>query len=74
MARVTKVPVTPEVLDWAITESGYTLPELADAAGVDLDDLNAWLQGKARPGVTAALRTADDSSSGGPRDCATLFG
>ena len=43
MGKVTEVPVTPEVLDWAIAESGYTLPEIADAAGVELADLRAWL-------------------------------
>jgi hypothetical protein len=31
---------------WAIAESGYTVPEVADAAHVDIDDLNAWLKGK----------------------------
>jgi transcriptional regulator with XRE-family HTH domain len=58
MGKVTEVPVTPEVLDWAIAESGYTVPEVADAAGVDLADLNAWLKGKARPGVTAVRSLA----------------
>jgi Zn-dependent peptidase ImmA (M78 family) len=58
MGKVTEVPVTPEVLDWAIAESGYTVREVADAAGVDLADLNAWLKGKARPGVTAVRSLA----------------
>ncbi|MBI4264882.1 MAG: ImmA/IrrE family metallo-endopeptidase [Acidobacteria bacterium] len=58
MGKITEVPVTPEVLDWAIGESGYSLPELADAAGVELQDLNAWLKGEARPGVTAVRSLA----------------
>ncbi|HLG59331.1 MAG TPA: XRE family transcriptional regulator [Vicinamibacterales bacterium] len=53
MGKVTEVPVTPAVLDWAIAESGYTLSEVADATGVELEDLHAWLKGKARPGVIA---------------------
>jgi transcriptional regulator with XRE-family HTH domain len=58
MGKVTQVPITPEVLDWAIGESGYTIPEVADAAGVDVADLNAWLNGRSRPGVTAVRSLA----------------
>lgn len=58
MGKVTEVPITPEVLDWAIGESGYTVLEVADAAGVDVADLNAWLKGRGRPGVTAVRSLA----------------
>jgi Zn-dependent peptidase ImmA (M78 family) len=58
MGKVTEVPITPDVLDWAIAESGYTLPEVADAAGVDVADLNSWLRGQGRPGVTAVRSLA----------------
>jgi len=58
MGKVTEVPITREVLHWAIGESGYTVPEVADAAGVDLVDLHAWLKGKSRPGVTAVRSLA----------------
>ena len=58
MGKVTEVPVTKEVLDWAIAESGYTIPEVAEAAGVELEHLKAWLNGTARPGVTAVRSLA----------------
>jgi Zn-dependent peptidase ImmA (M78 family)/transcriptional regulator with XRE-family HTH domain len=58
MGKVTEVPITPAVLDWAIGESGYTVREVAEAAGVDLDDLNSWLKGRGRPGVTAVRSLA----------------
>jgi Zn-dependent peptidase ImmA (M78 family) len=54
----TEVPITPEVLRWAIDESGYSLEELAAAAKLDSDDLKAWLRGDARPGVTAVRSLA----------------
>jgi len=58
MGKVTEVPITPELLDWAIGESGYTIPEVADAVGVDIADLNGWLKGTGRPGVTAVRSLA----------------
>ncbi len=48
----TAVPITPAVLDWAISESGFTPAEVAKEAGVELADLNAWLKDKSKPGVT----------------------
>lgn len=47
-----EVPITPSVLEWAIDESGYSLPEVAEEAGVGLADLIGWVRGETRPGVT----------------------
>lgn len=58
MGKVTEVPVTPAVLEWAIAESGMSLPDVAEAVGVDLAELNAWLNGDARPGITAVRSLA----------------
>ena len=48
----TEVPITREVLEWAIDESGFTPEELADEAGIDSSLLMQWVAGEARPGVT----------------------
>ena len=53
MGKATYVPITPAVLDWAITESGLSLPEVAEAADVEAEDLRAWLADERKPGVTA---------------------
>lgn len=54
----TLVPITPEVLDWAIDESGYSRAEVADAADVDVSALEAWLTGEAQPTTTQTRRIA----------------
>jgi Zn-dependent peptidase ImmA (M78 family) len=48
----TEVPITREVLEWAIEESGFTPAELAEEARIDSDLLMQWVTGDARPGVT----------------------
>jgi Zn-dependent peptidase ImmA (M78 family) len=48
----TQVPITPAVLDWAIVESGFSRAQVAEEAGLDVRDLNDWLDAKAQPGVT----------------------
>jgi Zn-dependent peptidase ImmA (M78 family)/transcriptional regulator with XRE-family HTH domain len=47
------VPVTPGVVAWAITESGYSLDEVADRVGVPTSTLAEWLQegSEARPSL-----------------------
>ncbi|MEQ1761206.1 MAG: ImmA/IrrE family metallo-endopeptidase [Vicinamibacterales bacterium] len=52
------VPITPAVLDWAVSESGFTLPQLALEAGVELQDLTDWLEARALPGVGEARALA----------------
>ncbi|MEX2281099.1 MAG: ImmA/IrrE family metallo-endopeptidase [Gemmatimonadota bacterium] len=54
MGRVTKVPITPEVLLWAIDESGLTPDDVASAASVAPNVLTAWLAGLDRPTLTQA--------------------
>lgn len=49
MPRTTLVPITPEVLSWAIDESGYTRPEISGRLKVDLADLVSWERGRAMP-------------------------
>lgn len=53
MGRGKSVPITPEVLDWAIHESGHDVGAIAEAVGVDLEDVEAWLSGAdEKPTVT----------------------
>src|SRR5437879_3971774 len=52
MATTKPVPITPEVLKWAIHESGYTDVQVADEVGVKLSQLRAWLAGTERPSLT----------------------
>jgi Zn-dependent peptidase ImmA (M78 family) len=44
-----KVPITPEVLAWAIDESGYDAAEVAEQLEAPIDD---WLEGRDQPTVT----------------------
>ncbi len=52
MGRKTPVPITPEVLDWAIKESGYSYNEVADRLNIPKDELESWVEGKDLPGLT----------------------
>lgn len=45
----TAVPITPEVLDWAISEAGYDDDDVARKLGVDRDDVRSWRTGETRP-------------------------
>ncbi len=53
-----EVPITPSVLAWAITDSGYGAAEFADAVGVDGSTVKAWLKGDVRPGLTQFRKVA----------------
>ena len=46
------VPITPDVLAWAISESGFSPEQVAAEAKVDPADLQDWLAERAQPGVT----------------------
>lgn len=48
----TYVPVTPEVLAWAMEQSGVDPADLADCAKTDADVVLEWLQGDAQPTKT----------------------
>jgi len=56
--RGTQVPITPDVLKWAVSESGYAPEELANAVGVSLGALEEWQNGGSRPNLTQARRLA----------------
>jgi Zn-dependent peptidase ImmA (M78 family)/transcriptional regulator with XRE-family HTH domain len=58
MSRGIPVPITPSVLDWAISESGYSREEIADAIGVSIETLERWKSGDPKPTLTQARRLA----------------
>lgn len=58
MGRRTEVPITPDVLRWAVAESGASIPEVSQAAGVDVREFEAWLQDQSKPSVTQIKRVA----------------
>jgi Zn-dependent peptidase ImmA (M78 family)/transcriptional regulator with XRE-family HTH domain len=56
MRRATYVPITPEVLVWAIRESGYETGEIADGIKVSPQTLAAWMTGREQPRITELRR------------------
>jgi Zn-dependent peptidase ImmA (M78 family) len=58
MGRATEVPITPSVLRWAVTESGYTNEDIAQAVGVGLPDLDRWASGEVKPTLTQVRKLA----------------
>jgi Zn-dependent peptidase ImmA (M78 family)/transcriptional regulator with XRE-family HTH domain len=56
MTRGKPVPITPSVLEWALSESGYSLEALAKAIDVESATIRAWLKGEQQPSITD-LRT-----------------
>jgi Zn-dependent peptidase ImmA (M78 family) len=58
MGRRTEVPITGDVLRWAVAESGVSVLEIAKAAGVDVEEFEAWLQNQSKPSVTQIKRVA----------------
>lgn len=58
MSRATEVPITPSVLTWAISESGYTREEIANAIDVPVEILKQWEGNAARPTLTQTRRLA----------------
>jgi Zn-dependent peptidase ImmA (M78 family) len=59
MGRGTEVPITPQVLEWAIGESGFSDDTLATALKVSLDTLQSWKTGDARPNLTQFRRLSN---------------
>ena len=52
-------PVTPEVLEWAIDESGLSYLELAERLKVESADIAAWVAGAAKPTGGQVTRLAE---------------
>ncbi len=52
MPHATQVPVTPSVVKWALSESGYQRDELAAASGVSPATVESWATGDAKPTLT----------------------
>ena len=59
MARATYVPITPEVLEWAMVEAGAEPPDVAERAGVEVDRVLGWLSGEEQPTKTQFGRLPD---------------
>jgi Zn-dependent peptidase ImmA (M78 family) len=53
-----EVPITPAVLEWAIREAGSTTSQAAEQLRVPEVTLQAWLEGRERPGMTDLRRLA----------------
>ncbi|MBI4455274.1 MAG: ImmA/IrrE family metallo-endopeptidase [Acidobacteria bacterium] len=58
MPRATKVPITKDVLRWAIDESGIPLANLADKVQVSQDELQQWIEGTGVPTLSKFRRLA----------------
>lgn len=58
MGRAKEVPITPEVLRWAIDESGISTPELATKVGVSQEQLEQWIEGRGLPILSKLRRLA----------------
>lgn len=52
MARTIEVPITGEVLGWAIREGGFTVASFADRVGTTADTVRAWVAEAERPSKT----------------------
>lgn len=52
MGRVQHVPVTPEVVQWAIQESGLDEADVSESLGVSFDALRGWQDGTVQPTKT----------------------
>ncbi|MGH7703517.1 MAG: ImmA/IrrE family metallo-endopeptidase [Gemmatimonadales bacterium] len=52
------VPITPAVLEWAISESGSSAAQIAAEAGVQPAELDDWLEARSQPGISEARALA----------------
>ena len=52
MGKATYVPITPEVLTWAIRESGYEADDVAGRIKVAPGMFGAWMTGQEKPKLT----------------------
>ncbi|MEJ7763937.1 MAG: ImmA/IrrE family metallo-endopeptidase [Acidimicrobiales bacterium] len=51
MARTPEAPINPEVLAWAIDESGFTVLDLANSLNLPAERITSWTDGTERPSV-----------------------
>ena len=58
MGKATAVPVTREVVEWAVTQSGISEAEIARKVKVSLSTLRAWQEGEKQPIITEARKLA----------------
>ncbi len=58
MRKPTLVPITPSVLTWAVRESGYSPPTVAQKVGVSLGTFEAWAEGNVQPKLTEFRKLA----------------
>lgn len=59
MPRGTEVPITPEVLSWAIKQSGHDEETVASKLNVPVEEVRRWIFGEARPLKTKFRRLAE---------------
>lgn len=52
MGKKIEIPINPEVLKWALKESGYTKKELVNKLRIDEANFNSWINGNSKPGST----------------------
>jgi hypothetical protein len=57
-------PVTPSVLRWAVDEDGRNHEDLAHSLHVDVDVLDAWLEGEAAPTRGLLIDPTDEDPAG----------
>lgn len=58
MPRATEVPITPDVLRWALEESGISAQDLAKKLKVAASEVEEWLAGRRRPQLSKFRRLA----------------
>ena len=59
MPRGQSVPITPEVLTWAIEQSGFTREQIATKVGIDVTKLQAWEKKAEKPNLTSFKKLAN---------------
>lgn len=63
MARPIQVPITGEVLGWAVKEGGFTVSSFAERVGADADTVRAWIAETEHPSKTAPGLVRGDLTS-----------
>jgi Zn-dependent peptidase ImmA (M78 family) len=69
MPKAKQVPINPEVLKWAIKESGYSEKELVDKLQITQELFSTWIHGTKKPSITEFKKL----SSALKRPTATFF-